>query len=211
MTTFPRTIITTAYHIALAVGGVVMPGPDILYMSMLMPPMTPMTPMTSMSIAHHYRLVYLRSEIFRSLYLPAVPAADGHNPDSNNAEDNILGAGLGLAWLRGRHLIPPTLSSSPFPFTRPSAPPEHSALGCYPMTFISAHNIYMASSTLLAHALLRLDGHVRVLSPMGDPEPAPRRMSTDSPLQQGTAAGAPGTHPAAELDWVPFSTSPVAA
>ncbi|KAI1335050.1 hypothetical protein F5Y15DRAFT_428528 [Xylariaceae sp. FL0016] len=186
-------------------------------------------------IAHHYRLVYLRSELFRALYLPATP------PD------------LGPSWLRDRHaalhawrrelavspddagvatvtcdvgydaticfLFQPltlralrrtrtpqaeediadsagTLAATSGPGDRDGAgggrsdglavvvaaadsfwsscnlirtyekvirAPEASVLGTYPMTFMSAHYIWIASSTLLAHALLAVDGRAEVL------------------------------------------------
>lgn len=41
--------------------------------------------------------------------------------------------------------------------------PEDSPLGTYPMTFMSAHYIYLAGLTLMTHALLALDGKVRTL------------------------------------------------
>lgn len=164
----------------------------------------------SMSIAHHYRLVYLRSEIFRFMYLPASPPT------------------LGLDWLKERYttlyqwrqelavsdhlagvatltcdvgydaticfLFQPLLlgalratlaqetetvddiyvASDPFyssinlvhTYEKIIRAPENSVLGTYPMTFMSAHYIYLASSTLLAHGLLRLDGRARVLRRM---------------------------------------------
>lgn len=63
----PETIITTEYPsspypgIASGLG----PGATI--------PVVDQASLQTMSIAHHYRLVYLRSEIFRSMYLPASP------------------------------------------------------------------------------------------------------------------------------------------
>lgn len=204
----------------------------------------------SMSIAHHYRLVYLRSEIFRTMYLPASP------PD------------LGLDWLRDKYKtlsawrrelavtddlagvatltcdvgydatmcflfqpllmkalkatqtlvdlqsspvgtsvegeanddvtpVPRTTSttsgsitglevgnsldvisvaSDPFysainlikTYEKIIRAPKRSQLGTYPMTFMSAHYIYLASSTLLAHALLRIDGRVKTLRRLCD-------------------------------------------
>lgn len=178
-----------------------------------------------MSIAHHYRLVYLRSEIFRSMYLPAGP------PSSTDKQDDH-----GIAWLREqyatllawRHELvvpdsalegvatvtcdvgydttmcflfqplllaalrrtgtaegandgppspsPPIVASDPFyssihlirTYEKVIRAPEHAALGSYPMTFMSAHYIYLASSTLLAHALLRLDGRTQTLRRMAE-------------------------------------------
>ncbi|KAH8892675.1 hypothetical protein GQ53DRAFT_719125 [Thozetella sp. PMI_491] len=176
----------------------------------------------SMSIAHHYRLVYLRSEIYRVMYLPASP------PD------------LGLDWLKEKYaslyawrrelavtddmagvatltcdvgydaticfLFQPLLlkalrstmkqpagdqqvqagtpsstescdlfvASDPFysavnlirTYEKIIRAPEQSNLGQYPMTFMSAHYIYLATSTLLAHAVLRLDGRTKMLGRM---------------------------------------------
>ncbi|KFA81537.1 hypothetical protein S40288_09056 [Stachybotrys chartarum IBT 40288] len=192
----------------------------------------------SMSIAHHYRLVYLRSEIFRVMYLPASPPS------------------LGLNWLKERHamlyawrrelavsddlegvatltcdvgydctmcfLFQPLLlkalrdtmapegspgrgdrpaegspgarsdatgddatgtghpaifvASDPFysainlirTYEKIIRGPERSTLGTYPMTFLSAHYICIACSTLIAHALLRVDGRTKTLRRMSD-------------------------------------------
>lgn len=225
----PETIITTEYPdslregITTGVSPVTFPGVD-------------RATVQSMSIAHHYRLVYLRSEIFRSLYLPASP------PDR------------GLDWLRERHatlhtwrrelavsddlegvatitcdvgydatmcfLFQPLLLKALRATTAPAdgrqggaidetalivasdafhsaidlirtyekiiRAPESSILGTYPVTFMSAHYIYLASSTLLAHALLRLDGRAKVL----------RRMDeSDSMAYEGTME---------DLDWGAF-------
>ena len=182
------------------------------------------TSMQAMSIAHHYRLVYLRSEIFRSLYLPARPSLGGDS-DTVDASDGQLD------WLRRQYqtlhawrqelavpagderegvatltcdvgydatmcfLFQPLLlralragpeSESVLPvlpvasdafyssirlirtYEKIIRAPESSALGSYPITFMSAHYIYLASSTLLANALLRLDGRATVLPPMGN-------------------------------------------
>ncbi|CAK7233133.1 hypothetical protein SBRCBS47491_008505 [Sporothrix bragantina] len=187
------------------------------------------TAMQAMSIGHHYRLVYLRSEIFRSMYLPA------HQDSPESRDDkNSLGIGVSLDWLREQYqtlsawrqelavpaggpregvatltcdvgydatmcfLFQPlllkalratgdqshpdmpevdidvTVASDPFyssirlirTYEKIIRAPESSALGSYPMTFLSAHYIYLASSTLLAHALLRLDGRTKVLPKM---------------------------------------------
>ncbi|KAK7413260.1 hypothetical protein QQX98_007848 [Neonectria punicea] len=218
----PETIITTEYPNSLHPG--------------ISPNVSPITfpgvdraTVQSMSIAHHYRLVYLRSEIFRSMYLPASP------PE------------LGLDWLKDKHttlymwrrelavgddlegvatitcdvgydatmcfLFQPLLlkalrstaasvefngqdqdqsqghetspgpndntlivASDPFysaiylirTYEKIVRAPERSVLGTYPITFLSAHYIYLASSTLLAHALLRLDGRTNMLKRMSD-------------------------------------------
>ncbi|CAK7208919.1 hypothetical protein SCUCBS95973_000276 [Sporothrix curviconia] len=198
------------------------------------------TAMQAMSIGHHYRLVYLRSEIFRSMYLPAHQEA-GDDPSSNG-----LGIGASLDWLREQYqtlaawrqelavpaaggpregvatltcdvgydatmcfLFQPlllqalratgstafdgnidvavTVASDPFyssirlirTYEKIIRAPASSALGTYPMTFLSAHYIYLASSTLLAHALLRLDGRTRVLP----------RMSATAPAAAGQGGG----------------------
>jgi hypothetical protein len=47
---------------------------------------------------------------------------------------------------------------------------ESSPLGIYPMTFLSAHYIYLAGLTLMAHALLALDERLEVLKKMEDLE-----------------------------------------
>ncbi|EFX02280.1 c6 zinc finger domain containing protein [Grosmannia clavigera kw1407] len=273
----PETVITAAYPSALAVAPLSVGAGGPVQTPAHVPVAMPDQPtLQAMSIAHHYRLVYLRSEIFRSLYLPAIPAADGYDPNRDSPEDNLLGPGLGLAWLRDRHhtllawrhelrdvgedlagvatitcdvgydatmcflfqplllralrataekattttsstslpasgsaMHPLIIASDPFyssirlirTYEKVIRAPEHSALGCYPMTFMSAHYIYLASSTLLSHALLRLDDRVHVLSPMGDAEAAPRRMSFETPLQQGNTTNAPGLHSFTELDW----------
>ncbi|KUI62411.1 Pyrimidine pathway regulatory protein 1 [Cytospora mali] len=197
-----------------------------------------------MSIAHHYRLVYLRSEIFRSMYLPASP------PD------------LSLEWLKDRYMTlhtwrqelavsdelegvatltcdvgydatmcflfqplllralstaaplavdscmvetegnvrgipshgkPALIASDPFhsainlirTYEKVIRASQRSVLGTYPMTFLSAHYIYLASSTLLAYALLRLEGRTKTL----------RRMSDTKRLTEEDAE---------ELDWGAF-------
>ncbi|KAJ9137569.1 Positive regulator of purine utilization [Pleurostoma richardsiae] len=214
----PETIITTEYPSSLhpGIGQTAMPSVD-------------QPTLQSMSIAHHYRLVYLRSEIFRSMYLPASP------PD------------LSLDWLKDRYTtlhmwrqelavsdelegvatltcdvgydatmcflfqplllralsttVPPAvgscgvetesqarelpshgeaglIASDPFhsainlirTYEKVIRAPQRSVLGTYPMTFLSAHYIYLASSTLLAYALLRLEGRTKTLRRMSDAE-----------------------------------------
>ncbi|EPE09322.1 c6 transcription factor [Ophiostoma piceae UAMH 11346] len=190
--------------------------------------------MQAMIIAHHYRLVYLRSEIFRTLYLPARPCPGGDSASANRME----APDCQLDWLRRQYqtlhawrqelavpagderegvatltcdvgydatmcflfqplllralregpdspsLPPSSSSSSPLlpvasdafyssirlirTYEKIIRAPESSELGSYPITFMSAHYIYLASSTLLANALLRLDGRVTVLPPMGE-------------------------------------------
>lgn len=48
--------------------------------------------------------------------------------------------------------------------------PESSPLGIYPITFLSAHYIYLAGLTLMAHALVALDRRLRVLKRMEELE-----------------------------------------
>lgn len=206
------------------------------------------TAMQAMSIAHHYRLVYLRSEIFRSLYLPA----NRDNPDDSSS----LGISVSFDWLREQYqtlyawrqelavpegdrregvatltcdvgydatmcfLFQPlllkalratadtsqtpdvTVASDPFyssirlirTYEKIIRAPESSALGSYPMTFMSAHYIYLASSTLLVHAMLRLDGRTKVL-----PRMAP--VGTNDTTTNGDNAGVRGDDGNADLDW----------
>ena len=216
----------------------------------------------SMSIAHHYRLVYLRSEIFRTMYLPASPpdlsldwlrdkyktlfawrrelaVSDdlagvatltcdvGYDATmcflfqpllmkalketQSEIESSRLGLGLtspfaehnsnqnattpGHASVTGSRsdfsgspgnldsrndigdqgvLRTACVASDPFysainlicTYEKIIRAPRRSQLGTYPMTFMSAHYIYLAASTLLAYALLRLDGRVKTLRRM---------------------------------------------
>ncbi|ETS87108.1 hypothetical protein PFICI_00936 [Pestalotiopsis fici W106-1] len=214
----PESIITTEYPYPVRVhaGGTLL---DTASNNGRCPSTTSIDQVTfqSMSISHHYRLVYLRSEIFREMYLPAKP------PD------------LGLSWLREKHatlyawrqelavsddlegvatltcdvgfdaticfLFQPlllkalrwtsesetsdsedgiTVASDPFLsainliriYDKIIRAPEHSSRGAYPMTFMSAHYIYLATSTLLAYGLIGLDGRVRVLWPMSEMDAA---------------------------------------
>lgn len=247
----------------------------------------------AMSIGHHYRLVYLRSEIFRALYLPASPPNLGldwlkekHTTLYAWRRELAVGDDLaGVATLtcdvgydatmcflfqpllmkalratmretaetqsstesqhptntsqqqqpnsqatpNGVTELPPSLptitisttsatsegdnrntTSSEPPHVIASDPfhsaihtiqtyekiiraPERSTLGVYPMTFMSAHYIYLASSTLLAYALLRLDGRVVMLKPMCE-------MDYDVSLD----GGVDGANVVEELDWGAF-------
>ncbi|KAI1372064.1 hypothetical protein F4677DRAFT_273711 [Hypoxylon crocopeplum] len=214
----PETIITTEYpsslHTAIAsgVGAATVPGVD-------------QATLQSMSIAHHYRLVYLRSEIFRTMYLPASPPNLGLDWLKEKyttlyawrrelaVSDELEGVAtltcdvgydatmcflfqpLLLRALRTTAENPPAkndgedqsegmfpedgpilVASDPFhsaislirTYEKVIRAPEHSVLGTYPMTFMSAHYIYLASSTLLAHALLRVDGRAKTLRRMCD-------------------------------------------
>lgn len=195
----PESIITVAYPSALVSAAATSPGVD-------------RAALQAMSIAHHYRLVYLRSEIFRTLYLPAGPLPvdlgwlraqyrtlhawrgeltlpEGDQRDGvegvatltcdvgYDATMCFLFQPLLLRALRGgADDKSVAVASDPFysslrlirTYEKIVRAPETSVLGSYPMTFMSAHYIYLASSTLLAYALLRLDGRTRTLRRMGD-------------------------------------------
>jgi hypothetical protein len=206
----------------------------------------------SMSIAHHYRLVYLRSEIFRSMYLPAstpdiglkwltekyktlfawrqelevsedlagvatltcdvgfdatmcflfqpllmkaLKAAQGpteivpglaESPSvwvghTMTSADHALAADIpgppqghrstGSAIELNDDINLILVASDPFysainlirTYQKIIRAPKNSQLGQYPMTFMSAHYIYLATSTLLAYALLKIDGRTKTL------------------------------------------------
>ncbi|KAI1105599.1 hypothetical protein F4804DRAFT_303939 [Jackrogersella minutella] len=201
-TDLPETIITTEYPSALAASSAV-----------------DQASLQPMSIAHHYRLVYLRSELFRAMYLPASP------PDLSldwlrekysalyawrnelAVSDELIGVAtitcdvgydaticflfqpLILKALRTAQGAVVQGSSTAHDVSEQSfvaadsfwsscnlirtyekviRAPEGSVLGTYPMTFMSAHYIWIASSTLLAHALLAVDGRTRVLPHFSD-------------------------------------------
>ncbi|CZR68186.1 uncharacterized protein PAC_18085 [Phialocephala subalpina] len=135
------------------------------------------------SAAHHYRLVYLRSEIYREIYLPT-------NPPHHDLEwrwDFDMQRGVSF---HDRLSIPASpLASfvSIFGPTRCAAHgfrklslclPTHSDLsehnqgsrrhgaGIYPMTIMSAHYIYLAGMTIMAYAQLSIEGRVQILSPL---------------------------------------------
>ncbi|KAF2497402.1 hypothetical protein BU16DRAFT_456526 [Lophium mytilinum] len=164
------------------------------------------------SIAHHYRLVYLRSEIFRDLYMPANPPQfefDWYRDRFSTlhlwrqehlvSDDDLAGPGtiscdvgynsticflfqplllVALRTTATKHdgssvdlkAIPQDNYWSACALIRAYEKviraPEKSVLGAYPMTFLSAHYIYLAGVTLMAHALLAIDGRVPVLKPM---------------------------------------------
>ncbi|KAF2804090.1 uncharacterized protein BDZ99DRAFT_546055 [Mytilinidion resinicola] len=164
------------------------------------------------SIAHHYRLVYLRSEIFRDLYMPADPPQfefDWYRDRFSTlhlwrqehlvSDDDLAGPGT-ISCDVGYNsticfLFQPLLlvairtttmnrndSSTDFKavpqdnywsacalirtYEKVIRAPEKSILGAYPMTFLSAHYIYLAGITLMAHALLAIDSRVPILKPM---------------------------------------------
>jgi hypothetical protein len=56
--------------------------------------------------------------------------------------------------------------------------PDNTALGIYPMTIMSAHYIYLAGLTIMAHAQLSIDGRIQALGPLmrGVSEPLPEVM-----------------------------------
>ena len=162
------------------------------------------------SIAHQYRLVYLRSEIYRELYAPAEPPDLPlewyrarfltllHWRQELQVEDGLTGVGSFTADL-GYHstisfLFQPLMLKA-LSNTRVSSytngsfdkipsdnywssceivrlyykvlrAPEGSQLGAFPMTIISAHYIFVAAMTILAHSLLALDGRVPTIGPM---------------------------------------------
>lgn len=160
-----------------------------------------------MSIGHHYRLVYLRSEIFRECYMPAQAQEfdlswykERYTLLSNwRKELNVSESKAGVATVTCDvgydsticfifqplmlRAISATEVTSTTEILIKSVPqdnywssyglirsyekiiraPEDSPLGTYPMTFMSAHYIYLAGLTLMTHALLALDGKVRTL------------------------------------------------
>ncbi|KAI1453751.1 hypothetical protein F4805DRAFT_469864 [Annulohypoxylon moriforme] len=236
----------------------------------------------TMGIGHHYRLVYLRSEIFRALYLPASPPNLGldwlkekhttlyawrrelavgddlagvatltcdvgydatmcflfqpllmkalrattrerqhptntvqqQQPNSQTTLNGITEPPQSLPTIpsttatnEGNNENPTSseqshvVASDPFhsaihtiqTYEKIIRAPERSTLGSYPMTFMSAHYIYLASSTLLAYALLRLDGRAVMLKPMCE-------MDADASLD----GGVDGANVVEELDWGAF-------
>lgn len=210
----PETIITTEY-------------PDTLQTDMIASTTDSAaaeTALQTMSIAHHYRLVYLRSEIYRALYLPITPTSltidwlqdqlaslrawrqelvvsddmagvatltcdvgydaticflfqplllralrrgsEMSRDKTSNNEDSahnsrIQEAVVDQAEARGSLLMADSFHSAASlvkTYEKIIRAPERSATGLYPMTIMSAHYIYLACSTLLAHALLRIQG-----------------------------------------------------
>lgn len=255
----PETMITTEYPSSLdtaipSPGGGDRPGTSGTDMSSV-----DQATLQSMSIAHHYRLVYLRSEIFRTLYLPASPPDLGPEWLKDRymtlhawrreleVSDELTGVAtvtcdvgydaticflfqpMLLKALRATATAPPA-SSPPAPDTRNAArasdadadeilvgsdpfysavnlirtyekiirAPERSVLGTYPMTFMSAHYIYLASSTVLAYALLRLEGRIKVLKRIRDSDGD--RAASKPPA----AAEAEAEHDTEEIDWGVF-------
>jgi len=161
-----------------------------------------------MFATYHHRLVYLRSEIYRHMYLPTTPPPDGLpwfksqfatlSQWHKDLELEKYAAGVStITCTVGYHatiiflfqpLMLRALSIRKFPSSRedfegvPSdsyysackliktyeevlQAPGSSSLGAYPMTFMSAHYIYLAALTLMAHCQLWLTGSVPTLPP----------------------------------------------
>lgn len=156
------------------------------------------------SAAHHYRLVYLRSEIYREIYLPAsMPHFDiewfkeryflvSHWYREEYMSDKHAGVGtitctvayhstiillfepLMLQALSGTRenntgAVPKYIPSDNYwsavqlirTYEKVLQAPDDSAVGIYPMTFMSAHYICLAALTLMAHGLLSIDGRIQ--------------------------------------------------
>lgn len=158
--------------------------------------------------SHYYRLTYMRSEIFRDLYLPATapvfPIAWYEQRLENMLSwrrelqffENALGSGS-LTCEMGFEssvcfLFQPLLLRALATTKEPMLPPDcadlvpresyHSACrlvefynkllngtedtpyGQYPVTIISAHYIYQAVLTVMAHCLLAIDGRLPVIN-----------------------------------------------
>lgn len=178
------------------------------------------------AFAHHYRLVYLRSKIYRAMYIPpttpayamevpwlceqyaAIQAWRGELPVSDdfasfstitclqgyNQTICFLFQPLLLQALRSTQLgvsvRQPGSAASPqeqtsrrdyvaleecaivadsywaacellHAYERLVRAPQGSLLGSYPLTFLSAQYIWLASSTIVGHILIALDGRVR--------------------------------------------------
>lgn len=164
----------------------------------------------SISIAHQYRLVYLRSEIYRELYAPAEPPdppLDWYKSkfvsllewrrelevDANRTGVGSLTADLGyhctIAFLFQPLMLQALANTRTSTFTndrgrkipsdnywssceiiriydRMLRASEDSQPGTFPMTFMSAHYIFVAAMTILAHCLLVLDGRVSTIGPI---------------------------------------------
>jgi hypothetical protein len=167
----------------------------------------------SMDLFHHYRLVCLRSELYRTMYIPTKPP----------------GCAVDLLWLREKYGVlrawrQESTPSEPLSSLRAVActqgynqtmcllfqplllqalhrtrqkmddderivvvadsywaavdlintydqllrASKSSSLGAYPMTFLSAHYIWLATSTLMAHAALAIAGRIITLRKFSD-------------------------------------------
>lgn len=161
-----------------------------------------MTQLTSAT--HHHRLVYLRSEIYRHMYLPTSPPPDGldwfeaqfftllqwhHDLDLDHSPPGVSTITCTVAYhatiiflFQPLVLRAISVKDAADKITIPSdnyfsackllytyeevlQAPENSTLGAYPMTFMSAHYIYLAGLTLMAHCLIHLNGCVTVPPP----------------------------------------------
>jgi Fungal specific transcription factor domain len=170
----------------------------------------------AITISHHYRLVYIRSKIYRDLYLSAdmpVFPIDWYREQFNgllawrrdlHIEDNMPGVStitcdvgyysticflfqpvmLSLLESLKQDAInrdDPTYQLQWIPqdnyyaacelilaYERVIRSPHDSALSVYPMTFLSAHYIYLAGLTLMAHCLVVLERSIPVMSPFSD-------------------------------------------
>lgn len=219
----PETIITTAY-----------PSSNNSGSTFGMSPANELDEVQAISIARHYRLIYLRSEIFRSIYLPARPL----NPNldwlkeryatlyqwrqEQTVSDDMAGVAtltcdvgfdaticflfqpLILQALRTTSTKQPDttspreihvqeedifIPSDPFycsvnlirTYERIIRAPERSAVGRYPMTIMSAHYIYLASSMLVAYGLLQLKHNVKFLHRLDDSNT--EHMAETSPIK----------------------------
>jgi hypothetical protein len=152
--------------------------------------------------ALHYRLVYLRSEIYREIYLPAtIPDRPSSwfkeryvllsqwwkdaaiDDNSGNIYTGVGQVTCTVAYhstiifllqpLMLRALSSETKEVGFIPrdnyrsavrlietYRDVIQAPDDSAVGIYPMTFMSGHYICLAALTILAHGMLSLDGHI---------------------------------------------------
>lgn len=165
------------------------------------------------AMAYNYRLVYLRSEIFTDVYMPAEPAEfsldwykerfwmlsswrQEHDPSLIEAgtiaavtcdvglhsTTCFMFQPLMLRALKCTQTSPHTTDSfPPVPqdnywsacalmelFESVMAVPEDSPLAAYPMTFFTAHYIYMCGLTIMSHAMLAIDGRIKTLKKMSE-------------------------------------------
>jgi hypothetical protein len=163
------------------------------------------------SATHHNRLVYLRSEIYRHMYLPTNPPLDNlewfqdqfytlrqwhHELDLEKYAPGVSTVTCTVAYhatiiflfqpliLRSLSITDSATGTDKITmvpsdnyysackliktYEQVLQAPESSCLGSYPMTFMSAHYIYIAGLTLMAHCLLRLNGSLTVLAPWSD-------------------------------------------
>ncbi|KAI9737953.1 MAG: hypothetical protein M1834_009323 [Cirrosporium novae-zelandiae] len=189
----PEPIITTGY-------------PSIL--SSVLP--TDQETVQMVSSAHHYRLVYLRSEIYKETYLSATPIhhdlswlEERYIPllrwhENAKTRESLEGVGTvtcnvayhstviflfqplvleTLAAARKTNSLSGPKRQIPADsywsarelircYERVIRAPNHSPLGIYPMTFMSAHYVVLAAATLLAHWLLAVDKQTEHLQPL---------------------------------------------